>query len=72
MTEYGPWGLGGMQVPNRGKVYSPPTADETTREARDSPRWEGSKVISKLTSVPPLEPGAAVMDLSQWKSLESV
>ena len=67
----GPWGLGGWHVPNKGKVYSPPTGEVTVSIARCSPSLEGSKVTSRATSVPPVEPGAAATVLSTWKSWES-
>ena len=67
----GPWGLGGWHAPNKGKVYSPPTGEATVSMARCSPNLEGSKVTSRATSVPPVEPGAAATVLSTWKSGES-
>lgn len=65
---YGPCGLGGAAKPYKGKVYSPPIGDDSSNVARELPRQLGSYVTSTLTSVPPLEAEAAVMDLSTWKS----
>ena len=70
-TIYGPWGLGGIHVPNSGKMYSPPCGDEMVSRARCSPSFEGSNVTSSATSVPPCDPGAAATVFSVWKSLLS-
>ena len=59
-------------MPKRGKLYSPPIEEVTVNVARVSPKREGSKVMSMPTSDPPLELGAAVTALSQWKSELSI
>lgn len=63
----GPWGLGRVQVPNRGKTYSPPKSEEMVSWLWMSPTWQGSKWTSTLISVPAWFPAAALMFFSTVK-----
>ncbi len=63
----GPWALGGVQVPCRGKTYSPPKSEEMVSRLWMSPTWQGSKCTVTLISVPVWFPAATLTFFSTVK-----
>lgn len=69
---YGPWAFGGRQTPCKGKMYSPPFAEDSLSWPVTSPSWWGSKQTSTLASDPAWKPERALTLLPTRKSGWSV